>query len=49
MSVVIDHLMRSFGFEVAVREFFRPLQAGARLALARPEGHKRPDYLANLI
>ncbi|MBO9883275.1 non-ribosomal peptide synthetase [Xanthomonas sp. D-109] len=37
------------GFDVSVWEFFLPLLAGARLVLARPEGHKDPAYLADLI
>jgi non-ribosomal peptide synthetase component F/ubiquinone/menaquinone biosynthesis C-methylase UbiE len=38
-----------FGFDVSVWEFFWPLLAGARLVMARPEGHKDPVYLAALI
>jgi len=38
-----------FGFDVSVWEFFWPLMAGARLVLARPEGHKDPGYLGELI
>jgi len=38
-----------FGFDVSVWEFFWPLMAGARLVLARPEGHKDPAYLGELI
>jgi amino acid adenylation domain-containing protein len=38
-----------FGFDVSVWEFFWPMLAGARLVLARPEGHKAPDYLRSLI
>jgi amino acid adenylation domain-containing protein len=38
-----------FGFDVSVWEFFWPLLIGARLVLARPEGHKDPVYLARLI
>jgi amino acid adenylation domain-containing protein len=38
-----------FGFDVSVWEFFWPLQVGARMVLAKPEGHKEPDYLAQLI
>jgi amino acid adenylation domain-containing protein len=36
-------------FDVSVWEFFWPLIAGARLVLARPGGHKDPDYLCDLI
>ncbi|HLL48423.1 MAG TPA: amino acid adenylation domain-containing protein, partial [Longimicrobiaceae bacterium] len=38
-----------FSFDVSVWEFFWPLLAGARLVLARPEGHRDPAYLAELI
>src|SRR6185437_2195000 len=38
-----------FSFDVSVWEFFWPLVTGARLVLARPEGHKDPDYLVRLI
>ncbi|MGH7979695.1 MAG: non-ribosomal peptide synthetase, partial [Limisphaerales bacterium] len=38
-----------FSFDVSVWEFFWPLLAGARLVMARPNGHKDPDYLAHLI
>ncbi|MET3182474.1 UNVERIFIED_ORG: amino acid adenylation domain-containing protein [Variovorax guangxiensis] len=37
------------GFDVSVWEFFWPLMAGARLVLARPDGHKDPAYLCELI
>ncbi|MBL1118510.1 amino acid adenylation domain-containing protein [Streptomyces sp. 110] len=37
------------GFDVSVWEFFWPLITGARLVVARPEGHKDPAYLARLI
>nr|WP_233434253.1 non-ribosomal peptide synthetase [Nocardia yamanashiensis] len=36
-------------FDVSVWEFFWPLQIGARLVVARPEGHRDPAYLAELI
>jgi amino acid adenylation domain-containing protein len=36
-------------FDVSVWECFWPLLAGARLVLARPEGHKDPAYLVDLI
>ncbi|MFB7587036.1 amino acid adenylation domain-containing protein [Streptomyces sp. NPDC056169] len=36
-------------FDVSVWEFFWPLITGATLVVARPEGHKDPDYLADLI
>jgi amino acid adenylation domain-containing protein len=38
-----------FSFDVSVWEFFWPLLAGARLVMARPEGHQDPAYLADLI
>ncbi|MEW2045162.1 amino acid adenylation domain-containing protein [Streptomyces sp. NPDC005476] len=36
-------------FDVSVWEFFWPLITGATLVVARPEGHKDPEYLAELI
>ncbi|MGY0234389.1 amino acid adenylation domain-containing protein [Longispora urticae] len=36
-------------FDVSVWEFFWPLISGARLLLARPGGHRDPDYLRDLI
>ncbi|WP_020658819.1 non-ribosomal peptide synthetase [Amycolatopsis benzoatilytica] len=36
-------------FDVSVWEFFWPLITGATLVLAKPDGHKDPDYLARLI
>ncbi|MCV6638057.1 amino acid adenylation domain-containing protein [Candidatus Albibeggiatoa sp. nov. NOAA] len=38
-----------FSFDVSVWEFFWPILAGAKLVFAKPEGHKSPDYLAELI
>ncbi|WP_299537839.1 non-ribosomal peptide synthetase [uncultured Streptomyces sp.] len=38
-----------FTFDVSVWEFFWPLTTGARLVVARPEGHRDPAYLAGLI
>ncbi|MBC6449038.1 amino acid adenylation domain-containing protein [Actinokineospora sp. HBU206404] len=38
-----------FSFDVSVWEFFWPLLTGARMILARPEGHKDPEYLSTLI
>ncbi|KGW19385.1 AMP-binding enzyme family protein [Burkholderia pseudomallei TSV 25] len=32
-----------------VWEFFWPLMSGARLVIAKPEGHKDPAYLSELI
>jgi nonribosomal peptide synthetase DhbF len=36
-------------FDVSVWEFFWPLIVGATLVVAKPEGHKDPIYLAQLI
>ncbi|MGW0250600.1 amino acid adenylation domain-containing protein [Nocardia goodfellowii] len=36
-------------FDVSVWEFFWPLQIGARLVVAMPDGHRDPVYLAQLI
>ncbi|WP_143693226.1 non-ribosomal peptide synthetase, partial [Vibrio mangrovi] len=38
-----------FSFDVSVWEFFCPLWSGATLLMAKPEGHKDPDYLKDLI
>ncbi|EFH85738.1 non-ribosomal peptide synthetase [Ktedonobacter racemifer] len=38
-----------FSFDVSVWEFFWPMMAGARLVVARPEGHKDSAYLVSLI
>lgn len=38
-----------FSFDVSVWEFIWPLTVGAQLVLAKPEGHKDPNYLAELI
>lgn len=38
-----------FSFDVSVWEFFLPLMFGARLVVAKPEGHKDPQYLVDLI
>ena len=38
-----------FSFDVSVWEFFWPLMTGARLVMARPDGHKDPAYLAEVI
>ena len=37
-----------FSFDVSVWEFFWPLLAGATLVVARPEGHRDPNYLVSL-
>ncbi|QLY32390.1 non-ribosomal peptide synthase/polyketide synthase [Nocardia huaxiensis] len=36
-------------FDVSVWEFFWPLQVGARLVVARPDGHREPAYLVDVI
>ncbi|WP_083868826.1 non-ribosomal peptide synthetase [Nocardia niigatensis] len=36
-------------FDVSVWEFFWPLQIGARLVIAAPDGHRDPAYLAGVI
>ncbi|HVR95001.1 MAG TPA: amino acid adenylation domain-containing protein [Thermoanaerobaculia bacterium] len=38
-----------FSFDVSLGELFGPLLAGSRLVFARPEGHRDPLYLADLI
>jgi amino acid adenylation domain-containing protein/non-ribosomal peptide synthase protein (TIGR01720 family) len=38
-----------YSFDVSVWEFFWPLMVGARLVVARPEGHRDSAYLAQLI
>lgn len=38
-----------FSFDVSVWEFFWPLMTGACLVVARPDGHKDPVYLVDLI
>ena len=38
-----------FSFDVSVWEFFWPLFTGARLIMARPGGHKDPEYLCQII
>ncbi|NWE70341.1 amino acid adenylation domain-containing protein, partial [Pseudomonas gingeri] len=38
-----------FSFDGSVWEFFWPLTVGMRLVLARPEGHRDPAYLAQLV
>jgi amino acid adenylation domain-containing protein len=39
----------AISFDPSVREFFWPLLAGARLVIARPEGHLDTAYLVDLI
>ncbi|HET7233826.1 MAG TPA: amino acid adenylation domain-containing protein [Longimicrobium sp.] len=38
-----------FSFDVSFWEFFWPLTVGARLVMARPDGHRDPAYLAATI
>ncbi len=38
-----------FSFDVSVWEFFWPLMTGAQLVMAKPGGHKDPDYLCQMI
>ncbi|GAB2639992.1 non-ribosomal peptide synthase/polyketide synthase [Prescottella soli] len=38
-----------FTFDVSVWEFFWPLQVGARLVVAAPDGHRDPGYLARVM
>ena len=38
-----------FSFDVSIWEFFCPLAAGARLLIARPEGHKDASYLVRAV
>jgi amino acid adenylation domain-containing protein len=38
-----------FSFDVSVWEFFWPLMVGAVLVVARPEGHRDPNYLVDTI
>jgi amino acid adenylation domain-containing protein len=38
-----------FSFDVSLWEFFWPLLTGARLVFARPEEHKDPRYLVDLV
>lgn len=38
-----------YSFDVSVWEFFWPLISGASLVMARPEGHKDPQYLLQMM
>jgi len=38
-----------YSFDVSVWEFFWPLMQGACIVMARPQGHKDPDYLVSTI
>ena len=46
-----DRVMQKtpYSFDVSVWEFFWPLMTGACLVVARPDGHKDPSYLVDLI
>ncbi|AMW13850.1 hypothetical protein A4E84_32730 [Streptomyces qaidamensis] len=46
-----DRLLQKtpIGFDVSVPEFFWPLITGATLVMARPDGHRDPAYLADVI
>jgi len=47
----VDRVLQKtpFSFDVSVWEFFWPLLTGARLVIAKPEGHKDRDYLLQAI
>ncbi|ABG94202.1 non-ribosomal peptide synthetase [Rhodococcus jostii RHA1] len=42
-------LKLQYTFDASVREFWWPLIAGARMVIARPDGHRDPRHLAELI
>ncbi|WP_411101236.1 AMP-binding protein, partial [Streptomyces sp. x-45] len=46
-----DRLLQKtpIGFDVSVPELFWPLITGATLVMARPDGHRDPAYLADVI
>jgi amino acid adenylation domain-containing protein len=46
-----DHVLQKTPstFDVSVWEFFWPLLVGARLVVARPEGHRDPSYLLRTL
>ncbi|WP_269321363.1 amino acid adenylation domain-containing protein [Rhodococcus sp. UNC363MFTsu5.1] len=46
-DVVLQQIAMTF--DVSVWEFFWALQNGARLVIAKPDGHKDPSYLAEVI
>jgi amino acid adenylation domain-containing protein len=37
------------GFDVSVWEILHPMLAGSELVMARPQGHRDPDYLIDMI
>jgi amino acid adenylation domain-containing protein len=47
----VDRVLQKtpYSFDVSVWEFFWPLVTGASLVMARPGGHRDPEYLAQLI
>ncbi|WP_139491840.1 non-ribosomal peptide synthetase [Brevibacillus dissolubilis] len=46
-----DHVLQKtpFSFDVSVWEFFWPLMCGAKLVIAKPEGHKDSRYLVEIM
>ena len=46
-----DRLLQktSYSFDVSIWEVFVPLMSGAVLVMARPGGHRDPDYVAEVI
>ncbi|WP_256789098.1 non-ribosomal peptide synthetase [Frankia sp. AvcI1] len=42
-------LSTSASFDVSVPEFFAPLQVGAAVVVARPDGRRDPGYLVDLV
>lgn len=46
-----DRVMQKtpYSFDISIWEFFWPIMNGATLVLAKPGGHKDPDYLNQLI
>jgi non-ribosomal peptide synthetase component F len=47
----VDRVLQKtpYSFDVSVWEFFWPLVTGASLVMARPGGHRDPEYLAQVI
>lgn len=46
-----DRVMQKtpYSFDVSVWEFYWPLMTGATIVVARPDGHRDPEYLLQLI
>ncbi|MDC8016188.1 non-ribosomal peptide synthetase [Tahibacter soli] len=46
-----EHVLQKtpFSFDVSVWEFFVTLTSGARLVIARPDGHQDPRYLGDIV